>query len=131
MHRARIYSLLGLVLVMAALAAAWLLLGPGIASERWQTATFSEVSRSASITLRAAPMQKNIYALEIRGESQIDGESQIELILNGKPDMVAPLDGRDRFQWRTDWYATEAVLRYEPKTTTTGELRFRYRFIAL
>ena len=87
-----------------------------------------DVTKPQTIVLKKKPGQGGIHYLTITGSGEIKGTAEISLIENGKPYRKEALSGPVCFEWKNDWYADSAELRYEPKFVSGGNLSLEYRF---
>jgi hypothetical protein len=90
--------------------------------------SIADAGKPAELTLVAKHHASSVASLHVEGRGQIDGEGEITLLLNGQPYKTEKLKGRVHFSWRMDWYAPEAIVRYQPLTARDGSITLRYHF---
>lgn len=93
-----------------------------------QTVAVTDAGRPETIRLRKKPTQGNVTGLEVRISGKIVGKATLQLGAHGKPYQAQTLTGDILIDWRSDWYADEAEIRYTPDLNTTGNITIAYQF---
>lgn len=103
--------------------AVWELSGLSAPSER-----VHDVCQAETLVLGQETGDLHTYGISIHGSGYIDGDATISLLLNGQPYKVEKLSGRFNFEWRAEWYAETASVRYEPAGVRSGKVVLYYEF---
>ena len=86
----------------------------------------NSVAFSETLTLKSENKHQHTIWLAFNG--RVEGVARISLMLEGKPYKTEELNGDINFEWRTDWYSSEAILEYEHGTAKGGSLTINYGF---
>lgn len=95
-----------------------------------QTVAVADAGKPETIRLRKKPLQGDVTGLEIKVSGNIAGKATLRLMAYGNPYQEQTLGGDILIDWRSDWYADEAEIRYAPDSNTTGTITITYRFLS-
>jgi hypothetical protein len=118
-------------LALVVLGVAVVLLWSYMASRQPPSVKLDDLTRSSEIVLKAPNGETAIVGLEVIGSGQVDGNARVELMLDGRVQEAALLQGPVEFRWSGDWYSPEALVRYTPGSATSGSVKLSYRFASL
>ena len=95
-----------------------------------RTLVIDDISRAETYRISSGAEDKDIYNIEISGSGEFRGTVNLELIAPaGNVIQRATLENGGDFEWKGDWYASEALIRVTPGTAQAGEIRLSYRFV--
>ncbi|MEA1878188.1 MAG: hypothetical protein U9N86_15190 [Bacteroidota bacterium] len=93
------------------------------------TVVFSDLNTDQSQTLQ---VQRHTSGLTIRIKGKTDAEGILELNIQDTLNSTVykfPIGiGKIDIRYRNDWYHKECVVRYKPKTITTGNIKVKLHF---
>jgi hypothetical protein len=87
-----------------------------------------DVRKAELLTLGQPSIRSRVYYLTVRGTGKIDGKATISLMLGAEVYRSEELNGTVDFEWKGDWYADCAAVRYEPKDVVSGTIVLHYHF---
>lgn len=77
----------------------------------------------------SAPGKKSISGIYLNISGNLDADSSLNFILEGKPVYTIELNaGEINKSIDTDWYANKCDIKYSPKKVTKGNLVIKYIF---
>jgi hypothetical protein len=107
----------------------FLILSLASCTTRTQLHQLSDLSDNQQLLLRKRLVRQPTYGLLVLGKGYINGEARISLLLDGKVYQTKVVSGNVKFQWRENWRDSRAILRYQPRSVTDGNLRFSVTFM--
>jgi len=102
-----------------------------LSSCRSQTQLYrlKDVTENQQLLLRKKSIAKPSYGLLIMGQGYLEGQARIALLRGGNVYQTEVVSGNVKFQWREQWQDHEAIIRYQPRSVTEGNLRFSVTFL--
>jgi hypothetical protein len=91
----------------------------------YRTSRLSIIAVSKPGEYRLTSARKDVKLLWIHVSGWIDGSASVE-IPSGPPQWLGP--GNVEWKMRREGVAPECILKYTPKSATTGRLEVEYRF---
>ncbi|WP_222597801.1 hypothetical protein [Euhalothece natronophila] len=88
-----------------------------------------DITRNQQLLIRNQALSQSTYGLMVMSRGYIDGEARVTLLLDGQVRKTKVVSGNVRFQWRKHWNDNRAIVRYQPRGVTEGELRFNVTFM--
>ncbi len=107
----------------------FLLLSLSSCTTRTQLHQLSDPTENQQLLLRKRLVSKPTYGLLVMGKGYIDGEARITLVLDGKVYKTKVVSKNVKFQWRENWRDHHAIIRYQPRSVTDGNLKFSVTFM--
>jgi len=94
-----------------------------------QKTEIGDISKPETLILKKGPQQSHIHRLKIQFTGRLDGDAEINLMLNGEPYRTHTLSGSFNIEYASDWYSGSAELRYRPRDVRSGNIRVIYWFV--
>jgi hypothetical protein len=95
-----------------------------------RTLVIDDISRAQTYRIASGAEDQDIYSIEVSGSGEFQGTVKLELIAPaGNVIEQVTLENDGDFEWKGDWYASEAQIRVTPGSAQAGEIRLHYRFV--
>ena len=92
-----------------------------------QNVIIDNVSESQAIKL-TNNKKGNVHSINIRFSGHIQGNAQVQLMLNGNPYKTENIKGKVHLKWGGDWYSDNAIIKYTATNVTNGKILIEYKF---
>lgn len=90
-----------------------------------------DLSNPKTYRLFTSAEDEEVYGIEVSGSGKFQGTVRLELMTRGSEVIrEVTLENDGSFELENDWYGSEAFIRVTPATSSGGEIRLRYRFLA-
>ncbi len=107
------------------------LLAIGCSGTARREVSVRDVTKSEVFILKKLPDQGSVFGITVVGRGSVDGKAEVALVLDGATSQKELISGKVSFEWRADWYADHAEVRYISGTASQGSLTLQYEFADL